>query len=191
MMKKLLLVLKEGVVKMKIDTSSWGEFCVGDLFDIHPTKSYKATNRELFEDDGVNPVVVNSAYNNGVGGYTNKKTTEKAGIITFSDTTSADSIFYQPFDFVGYAHVQGMYPIGEYKDKWTERSLRFFVAVFHSRAIAINVDYVKKFTRDSAKLMKIYLPITKDKEPDWAFMENYIKQVEEKASSYIDIFEEL
>lgn len=176
---------------MKIDTSSWGEYCVGKLFEIHPTKAYKATNKDLFEDDGVNPVVVNSAYNNGIGGYTNRKTTEKAGIITFSDTTSADSIFYQPFDFVGYPHVQGMYPIGDYKDKWTERSLRFFVAVFHSRAIAVNVDYVKKFTRESAKKMKIHLPSTSSGDPDWNYMENYIKQVEDKAASYIDIIEDI
>ena len=48
----------------RIDTSNWKEFRIGSMFDIHPTKSYKMTNSQLFEDNGVNPVVVNSSYNN-------------------------------------------------------------------------------------------------------------------------------
>lgn len=92
---------------MKIDTSEWGKFIVGDLFDIHPTKAYKMTNAQLM-DDGDNPVVVNSSYSNGIGGYSTQEATEKGGMITFSDTTTADAIFYQPNDFVGYPHVQGM-----------------------------------------------------------------------------------
>lgn len=51
----------------KIDTSGWKEFRVGDLFDIHPTKAYKCTNAELLDGGGTN-VVVNSAYDNGIGG---------------------------------------------------------------------------------------------------------------------------
>ena len=52
----------------KIDTNSWKPFVVGELFDIHPTKAYKMTNAQLM-DDGDNPVVVNSSYTNGIGGY--------------------------------------------------------------------------------------------------------------------------
>ena len=102
-----------------IKIEEWGTFPIGELFDIHPTKAYKLTNSSLMEEDGVNPVVVNSSFNNGIGGYTNQENTEKGGIITFSDTTSADAIFFQETDFVGYPHVQGMYPIGKYKDKWS------------------------------------------------------------------------
>ena len=81
----------------KIDTSKWKEFVVGDLFDIHPTKAYKRINIELFEENGTNPVVVNTGFNNGVGGYANLDCTEKAGTITFTDTAakSTDSFFYQ------------------------------------------------------------------------------------------------
>ncbi len=102
---------------IKIDTSKWGDFKVGDLFDIHPTKAYKLTNSKLMSENGANPVVVNSSYNNGIGGYTELKNTETGNKITFSDTTSADAIFYQENDFVGYPHVQGLYELGEYKGK--------------------------------------------------------------------------
>ena len=134
-------------MKNKIDIKKWKEFKIGDLFDIHPTKSYKMNNSSLMTEDGINPVVVNSCYNNGIGGYTNYECTESGNMITFSDTTSADSIFYQKNSFVGYPHVQGMYPIGEYKDKWSEYIYLFFVTLFREKAIDLNYDYVNKFTR--------------------------------------------
>ena len=65
-----------------IKIEKWGTFNIGELFDIHPTKAYKLTNSSLMEEDGVNPIVVNSSFNNGIGGYTNQENTEKGGIIT-------------------------------------------------------------------------------------------------------------
>lgn len=151
-----------------IKIEKWGTFNIGELFDIHPTKAYKLTNSSLMEEDGVNPIVVNSSFNNGIGGYTNQENTEKGGIITFSDTTSADAIFFQETDFVGYPHVQGMYPIGKYKDKWSKYSLLFFVSVFRNRALGLNYDYVNKFTRESAKQISIKLPVDETGNPDFS-----------------------
>ena len=166
-----------------IKIEEWGTFPIGELFDIHPTKAYKLTNSSLMEEDGVNPVVVNSSFNNGIGGYTNQENTEKGGIITFSDTTSADAIFFQGTDFVGYPHVQGMYPIGKHKDKWSKYSLLFFVSVFRNRALGLNYDYVNKFTRESAKQISIKLPVDETGNPDFSYMESYMKNLELAVSS--------
>lgn len=168
-----------------INIDKWGTFSVEELFDIHPTKAYKLINSNLMEESGINPVVVNSSFNNGVGGYTNQENTERGGMITFSDTTSAEAIFFQEDSFVGYPHVQGMYPIGKYKDKWTKYSLLFFVSVFRNRALCLNYDYVNKFTRESAKKINIKLPIDQTGELDFIYMESYMKDLEGKVSSYL------
>lgn len=160
----------------KIDTGGWREFLVGDLFDIHPTKAYKMTNAQLM-DDGDNPVVVNSSYNNGIGGYSTQEATEKGGMITFSDTTTADAIFYQPNDFVGYPHVQGMYPKGKYAEKWDEKQLLFFVVVFRKAAVLCGFDYAYKFTREIASAMEVSLPVDASGEPDWAYMDECMSAV--------------
>lgn len=173
----------------KINTKNWHEYRIGDLFDIHPTKAYKLTNSSLFEEDGINPVVVNSSFNNGIGGYTNKPTTEKGNIITFSDTTTATAMFYQAKPFVGYAHIQGMYPIGKHKDKWNEKSLLFFLSVFRNRAINSNVDYVNKFTRESAKEMTIKLPSDEKGNPDFLYMEEYMKDQELAVSTALTMLQ--
>lgn len=172
--------------KKKIDVDSWGDFKVEDLFDIRPTKSYKMTNAILIEENGKNPVVVNSSYNNGIGGYTNQENTEKAGTITFSDTTTSDAIFYQNQDFVGYSHVQGMYPTGNFKDKWTKHSLFFFMSVFKNKASLMGFDYGNKFTRKIAEKILIKLPITSSGEPDWFYMENYVKDILNFSNKKID-----
>lgn len=167
----------------KIDDKEWGEFEIKELFDIHPTQHYNdekgkaLPNSKLFNEEGKNPVVVNSSYNNGIGGYSNKDCNEKGGIITFSDTTTSDAIFYQEKDFIGYSHVQGMYPI-KYNDKWSKYSMKFFEVVFRTRAKTLGYDYVNKFTRDLAKKIVVKLPVVNN-EPNWKYMEDYMKQIEE------------
>lgn len=166
----------------EIDTTNWGEFKVGELFDIHPTKHYKLTNNYLFNEPGTTPVIVNSSFNNGIGGYVALAPTEKGGIITFSDTTSATAIFYQHSDFIGYSHVQGMYPKS---NKWTEKSMLFFLTIFKKVAYSLGFDYVNKFTRDIAKDMTIKLPIDDFNNIDWRYMEEFIEKTIEKNNIHI------
>lgn len=173
---------------MKIETSKWKSFIVGDLFDIHPTNAYKCTNHELY-DGGNNPVIVNSSYNNGVGGYSSFKTTEKGNMITFSDTVDANTIFYQEKDFVGYPHVQGLYPIGKYKNKWSKYRLIFFATVFRKVALTKGFDYGNKFRRDIALKMSIELPATNDGDLDWNYIDNLMKKKKKIAHNKANVLE--
>lgn len=172
----------------KIDTSGWKEFRVGDLFDIHPTKAYKCTNAELLDGGGTN-VVVNSAYDNGIGGTSTFSPTENGNMITFSDTVDANTIFYQKSPFVGYPHVQGLYPVGKYQNAWTQGSLQYFVTVFRERALAVGFDYGNKFRRDIAANLFVKLPSTPDGAPDWAYMESYMANLETKVAESLTMLQ--
>ena len=167
----------------KIDTTYWKEFRVGDLFEIHPTKAYKLINVQLF-NGGETPVVVNSAYNNGIGGFSTLLATEKGNMITFSDTVDANTIFYQERDFIGYPHVQGLYPIGNFSSCWTSYSMKFFASIFRKTAVSKGFDYGNKFRRDLAINILVKLP-AKDDTPDWQYMEEYMRQIEQKTTSSI------
>ena len=167
----------------KIDTQIWGEFKVGDLFEIHPTRAYKLTNAQLL-DGGPHPVVVNSAYNNGIGGYTSQEATEHGNMITFSDTVDASTIFYQEEDFVGYPHVQGLYPKGQYKNCWTKKRLQFFVAILKKAALSKGFDYGYKFRRDIAINIIVCLPM-RNNTPDWEYMEQYMQSIEMRVNASV------
>ncbi len=157
---------------------TYKDFKIGELFDIHPTKSYGVTNRTLFKTSGTTPVVVNSSIGNGIGGYVDLKPTEKGNMITYTDTTTSEGIFYQPKDFIGYSHIQGLYPLNDIK--WSENSLLYFLAAFKKQA-AGRFDYATKFNRKVAAEMIVQLPVTSKKDIDFNFMENFI-QAQKKLS---------
>lgn len=173
----LLTVDEESALnEYKNGTIPFSQFCIGEeLFDIHPTISYRQTNRTLFKTSGQTPVIVNSSLNNGVKGFVNLQPTEKGNMITFSDTTEANTIFYQPYDFIGYSHVQGLYPL---KHIWNENHLLYFVTSLKKQSEK-RFDYVIKFNRDTVKAMPIKLPVKEanSKDIDFNFIENFINAI--------------
>ncbi len=157
------------------DGVRFGKIKVSELFDIHPTSSYKMSNAELFETTGNTPVLSNSSVNNGIGGYSALKPTEDGNIITFSDTTTgADTMFYQPNSFIGYGHVQGMYP---YDNGWTEASFKYFISALR-KAAGDSWNYAVKFNRKLVADMDVVLPVKLDGTPDFDYMERYIRAIE-------------
>lgn len=91
--------------------------------------------------------------------YIGLEPTERGNIITYSDTTTSDGIFYQPNDFVGYSHVQGLYP--RVPEVWTEKSLLYVVTLFRKSAGG-RFDYANKFNRKIASDLRISLPVLGD-----------------------------
>lgn len=164
--------------KYRTNKVTYADFRIGDLFDIHPTKSYGVTNRTLFRTKGKIPVVVNSSIGNGIGGYVDLDPTEKGNMITYTDTTTSEGIFYQPNDFIGYSHIQGLYPLNNVV--WSEDALLYFLVLFKKQASG-RFDYATKFNRKIATEMIVKLPITEEGNIDFTFMENFIR-VQKKLS---------
>ncbi|MCV3439828.1 restriction endonuclease subunit S [Campylobacter lari] len=178
----LNIVFDNGYEKTKsqndLDLASWKKFKIRDLFFIKPTKAYKMNNKELFENKGSIPVVTNSGLNNGISGYVSLEPTENGNIITYSDTTTSEGIFYQPRSFIGYSHVQGLYPLS-YIDKWNIYSLLYFVSAFKKSAYG-RFDYGNKFNRNIAKELQIYLPINSNGDINFDFIETFIKAIQKE-----------
>lgn len=161
---------------MKIDTSTWKHFKIGDYFDIHPTKAYTGLSNKDLNDGGETPFVVNSAANNGIGGFSTKPATEKGNVITFSDTTEGNTFFYQPHDFIGFSHVQGMY---EKNHAWTRNQLLFLVSVLKFTCVG-RYTYGRKMTRENIAASHVLLPSDEYGLPDWQWMESYIDLLHSK-----------
>ncbi|PDX54044.1 type II restriction endonuclease [Helicobacter pylori] len=151
---------------------TWQHFKLGDLFEIRPTKAYNLTNPHLFDSNAKNPVVTNSSLNNGISGYSSLEPTEKGNQITYSDTTTSEGIFYQKRPFIGYSHVQGLYPL-KYHEFWNEKTLLYIVVAFKKVACG-RFDYGNKFNRKIASEMLISLPTNQDGGIDFDFMRTLI-----------------
>ncbi|WQY46626.1 restriction endonuclease subunit S [Helicobacter pylori] len=151
---------------------TWQSFRLGDLFEIRPTKAYNLTNSHLFDSNAKNPVVTNSSLNNGISGYSSLEPTEKGNQITYSDTTTSEGIFYQKRPFIGYSHVQGLYPL-KYHEFWNEKTLLYIVIVFKKVACG-RFNYGNKFNRKIASEMSILLPTNQHGKIDFDFMRTLI-----------------
>ncbi len=96
-------------------------------------------------------------------------------MITYSDTTTSEGIFYQPDDYIGYSHIQGLYALQD-KEYWKEKTLLYFVTLF-KKCSEGRFDYGNKFNRKIASEMIVNLP-TKNGEIDYEFMEAVISGVQ-------------
>ncbi len=165
---------------------TWQSFRLGDLFEIRPTKAYNLTNPHLFDSNAKNPVVTNSSLNNGISGYSSLEPTEKGNQITYSDTTTSEGIFYQKRPFIGYSHVQGLYPL-KYHEFWNEKTLLFIVVAFKKVACG-RFNYGNKFNRKIASEMSIILPTNPHGGIDFDFMRTLInalmKQIIQGVAQY-------
>lgn len=174
---------KNAIEMYKNESVHFESFEIGkDLFDIHPTAAYKYTNRVLHKTSGTVPVLANSSENNGIGKFVDLSPTEKGNRITFSDTTDTKTIFYQPYDFIGYSHVQGLYALYPDEHNWNENSLLFFATSFRNQADR-KFDYVMKFNRDIAKTMCVLLPCKKDNKIDFDFIDNFMNGLRKNVMS--------
>lgn len=158
---KPLTTMNKSENVLQLDIENWKEFKVGDFFDIHPTKFIEGVSAGDCVDYGA-PLVVNSAENNGIAGLCDILPTEEGNIITFSDTTDGNTFFYQPKPFIGFAHIQGMYPKTR---KWSKEELLFLstIMMFDSKG---KYSYGRKMRRDIILEIKIKLPVDKTGNPD-------------------------
>ncbi|MFP6101563.1 restriction endonuclease subunit S [Helicobacter pylori] len=166
-----------GPLSSQLNAIKWGEFRLGDLFEIRPTKAYNLTNSLLFDSNAKNPVVTNSSLNNGISGYSSLEPTEKGNQITYSDTTTSEGIFYQKRPFIGYSHVQGLYPL-KYHEFWNEKTLLYIVVAFKKVACG-RFNYGNKFNRKIASEMSILLPTNPHGGIDFDFMEKFIAELQQ------------
>lgn len=145
----------------------WKKVPVRLLFDIGNTSAQK----DMPETSVPTPVVTNSSKNNGITKYVYAEPTEKGGIITYSDTTNTNTIFYQPKPFIGFSHVKKMTPI--IQEQWTENCCLFFISnLRHEIDGQFDWDHKLNVMSD----IQVPMPYLNG-EIAFDFMENYIEEV--------------
>ncbi len=146
----------------------WAWFNLSDLFDITGSKSFtKATISKY--GLGKYPYIVTSSENNGVQGFYNHYT-EDGNILTI-DSATVGSCFYQCLKFSASDHVEKLIP---------NFKMNKYIALFLTTTLNLEkyrYGYGRKFSQTRIKQTKIRLPADKNNQPDWQFMEDYIKSL--------------
>lgn len=162
---------KDPVVEEKknyiLHTENWQSFNLKDIFDITGSKTTSILELEEYGKGGY-PYVTTQATNNGVEGFYNYYT-EDGEVLTF-DSAVLGYCSYQPYNFSASDHVEKLIP----KFKMNKYIAMFLVTIINQEQYRYN--YGRKCSQDRMEKGNIELP-SKDGNPDWGFMENYIKSL--------------
>ena len=154
-----------------LNEKEWDEFFIGDLFDVSRPKS---RNKDDY-DFGNTPFVASGALNNGVMKCCDAKQDEQldaGNCITVSPVDG--STFYQPMDFLGRGGAGSS--ILMLRSDWLSLYLGQFIART-VRQTCSKYTYGHMGNKDSIKRERIMLPVDDTGEPDYAYMEQYTKNM--------------
>ena len=157
---------------MRLDEREWKTFHISDLFTV---KRPAARNKDDYKEGPV-PFVASGSVNNGVMKCCQSFDDEKldaAGCITVSPVDG--SAFYQPYDFLGRGGA-GSSILMLYRDGLNLYTSQF-IAKMVSNTCSGKYDYGHMGNKDSIKREQIMLPVTDDGNPDFQFMEDYIREL--------------
>lgn len=165
-----------------IDTSNWKEFRVGDLFEFESIKQAKSQRAVPDDINGI-PYVVQSKYNNMVARYVNKQwlidnnePPVKGNTIALGVTLNCVS--YQENEF-------GASQIITARNNNLNCYIGNFVATILTYATE-RFTYKEKPGLQKYKDTIIKLPATSDGQPDWDYMESYMKAVMEESEKSLE-----
>lgn len=167
--------------KTPVDTSDWGEFVVGELFDCDTTKTFYPNKSELPE--GNTPYITRSTYDNGISGYyddADNEFTIEGGCLTIG--AEGGIAFWQPNPFIAGVKV---YTIRH--PHLNELTALFIASLLNTNAA--NYSYTNARVLAKIKAETIKLPLKPSAAPknytqediDWDYMANFMQTIEEKA----------
>ena len=167
------------VEEKKIDVTGWGEFKVGELFDVYLSKD-DIQPKHLQEGD--TPLISSGKEKNGITAYI----TDDDAQLWDANTLTVDmfgKVFYQnaPYYCVSHGRVNILYP----KTKLNEKILLFIASVIEQ--VSVNkYNFTDMCTAGKIKNDVLLLPVTSAGAPDWTCMEQYMKEMEEKAKKRLE-----
>ena len=173
---------------MQLSDCKWREFNFVEIFDIQ--KGFYNKKPPCF-DEGNIPFIGASDSNNGITGFTDYRTIEanskigygknepierkifKGNAICVTNNGSVGYAYYQTADFTCTHDVNPLYLL--------DRELNQYIAMFLIACIEkqrVCFTYARKWRPKRMVSSKIMLPVTADNQPDWDFMEAYMRQQE-------------
>lgn len=174
-----LLQAAKDAEKKKVDTREWGEFRVGELFD---AERGKVKNIQPLTP-GATPIIAAGAYNQGIAGMYDIDSAYKNRITVSCNGAGCGSTFYHPYEF----NVNGD-AITLIEKKCMSDRAKQFVACILNATFTRKFSYEEKCSPQKALAEAMRLPMDKTGQPDWAYMEEYMRKVEERVQKTINTF---
>lgn len=157
---------------MELEDREWKPFPLIKIF----TKIQRGKRlRKADHIEGNIPYASSSALNNGIDGFigNTKEVRIFENCLTIANSGSVGATFYQPFKVVASDHVTRL------ENKKFNRYIYLFLATMVER-LNEKYSFNREINDTRIKKEKILLPVNKKGNPDFEYMESYIKQIEQR-----------
>ena len=163
----------------KIDTTYWKEFRVGMFFDF---KRGKVKKLQSLKKGGV-PVIAAARSNQGVAGCYDVEPLYKEQLTISCNGVRCGSTFYHDYPF----NVNGDAIVSSDKMFIPTKAKQFICCILDG-LLTRKYSYEEKCSPEKASNEKIILPATPAGSPDWKYMEEYMRKIEENVKRTLSIF---
>lgn len=166
----------------KINIDNWKEFKISEIF-LDLRRGALPIFRNL--NKGEMPVIAASMFNQGITGYYDVPSLEKNRITVSLNGVGSGYFAYHDYEFAANSDCGILiekYQLNKY-------SAMFLCAILNK--IGTNYGYEEKVTKPKLFEEVILLPATPTGEPDFQYMEEYIKNVEELQNRNLQIIKSL
>ena len=182
--------------KHLVDVSDWGEFKIGDLFEKLNLKCRKDNFNKAFDcseeqsEEFSLPLTNAKHFNNGIQFYGRPEDWDSAEMtidIVSNGAIATGDVYAQP-QRTGV--LWDSYLIKCKHDIASEFVLQYMACVIQ-KCIKQHFGWDDKCTWDKVRKHTIKLPITPKGDPDWNYMENYMKSVMDSAENTVNSLDHL
>ena len=161
---------------LSLQDRNWASFKICELF--RPIRGTEKNMASL--EDGESPLISARNTDNGVKAFVSvpQDRLHEGHTITLNNDGDggAGLAYYQPMKFALDTHVTDLRPIGSLES--LSRHAMQFVAAAISKQHAL-FGHGRSISLKRLRLLRVMLPTDMLGEPDWKFMENYIREHEE------------
>ena len=165
----------------KLSEKKWEAFNVNYIFP------YIQRGKRLKKGDhkaGNIPYVSSTMMNNGVDNFISNKEGKKFdNCITIANSGSVGASFYHQYEFIGSDHITA------FKNEKFNKYIYLFLATIVSR-ISDKYSFNREINDFRISNEKVLLPVNEDGNPDYEYMEQYIKNIMcNQYKRYLDFLE--
>ncbi|MEE0683136.1 MAG: restriction endonuclease subunit S [Bacilli bacterium] len=166
----------------KLSEKKWEAFNVNYIFP------YIQRGKRLKKGDhkaGNIPYVSSTMMNNGVDNFISNKEGKKFdNCITIANSGSVGASFYHQYEFIGSDHITA------FKNEKFNKYIYLFLATIVSR-ISDKYSFNREINDFRISNEKVLLPVNEDGNPDYEYMEQYIKNIMcNQYKRYLDFLED-
>lgn len=164
----------------RLNEKEWKEYTLEDLFSVSAGK--RLTNANKIE--GMRPFIGATDNNNGITGFVgNDNISKDENVLGVNYNGAPCTAFYHPYECIFTDDVKRLHLLN-YDDN--EYTLLFFTTIVMQQKEKYSYGY--KFKEKRMIRQKLVVPINNDGEPDYAYMEEYVKNKREELISRYKAF---